>query len=111
MTVSNCQYHCRGWPHHGCNGHFSSLHAFDMHRQGPYDGDRVCLDPADVDGLEPHPVMGRCDHARPRHDRSVTIWRVVMSDKQRKGLERLERRRQPSEHRPGSAVTGAGQDG
>ena len=104
MTESmpkTCTYHCRGWPFRGCNSHFSSLQAFDMHRQGPYDSERVCKDPAEA-GLEPWTHTGRCDHARPKSRRAVTIWRVVMSEKQRQGLARaVAKRVEPQTPREG----------
>ena len=85
-AVKTCTYHCRGYPYGGCDSHFSSLNAFDVHRQGPYDGERVCVEPADVEDLEP--TEGRCDHQRPKVEHAVTIWRVVMSEKQRQALDR-----------------------
>jgi hypothetical protein len=88
-TTKTCIYHCRGHPFGGCDSHFTSLDAFDGHREGPYDGERVCVEPADVDGLELVTAEGRCDHIRPRSDAPVRIWGVVISEKQRAGLERL----------------------
>lgn len=39
----SCRFHCSP-----CGRHFLSLKAFDFHRSGPYSGQRICLDPADL---------------------------------------------------------------
>jgi hypothetical protein len=39
MTTS-CSHHCRS-----CESHFTSLEAFDAHREGPAGGDRACTFP------------------------------------------------------------------
>lgn len=75
--MRTCTYHCRGYPFGGCDSHFSSLRAFDLHRQGPHDGERVCVEPADVSGLELLTAEGRCDHQRPRPDGPIAIWTLA----------------------------------
>jgi hypothetical protein len=37
---ARCSHHCSA-----CCSHFTSLRAFDAHRSGPHDGERVCWDP------------------------------------------------------------------
>jgi hypothetical protein len=42
-VTHHCRYHCRA-----CGGHFTSLEAFDGHRDGPYDHARECSYPVDL---------------------------------------------------------------
>lgn len=60
-----CRYHCTT-----CGSHFSSLSAFDGHREGDADS-RHCIDPDDAvtrngsSRLEVKTQTGRCNLARP----------------------------------------------
>lgn len=69
-----CSYHCRA-----CNCCFSSLKAFDAHRefaeghQGDWDY-RVCLDPMD-DARFVLKATGVCNLARPKKT-SARIWQL-----------------------------------
>jgi len=79
MRTATCTYHCSE-----CGSHFSSLAAFDSHRQGEFgegkfgDG-RFCEEPEDVlDStgnlrLTPLSVEGECRLARPPKV-GVTVW-------------------------------------
>lgn len=47
-----CSHHCAA-----CGSHFTSLGAFDAHRSGPFDGERVCSFPDDAPLVE---LTGSC---------------------------------------------------
>jgi hypothetical protein len=67
--MTKCTNHCGG-----CGSHFHSLRAFDAHRSGPWDGQRLCwaADNKKAERLEP--LHGSCDlTAEDMSD--VRIWR------------------------------------
>jgi hypothetical protein len=45
--MTACKYHCRS-----CGGHFTSLRAFDAHREGPAGSNRDCTFPEDAPLVE-----------------------------------------------------------
>lgn len=55
--MTTCVYHCRT-----CGGHFTSLRAFDAHREGPAGSDRACTYP-DAAGLVER--TGTCNIVNP----------------------------------------------
>jgi hypothetical protein len=73
MAAVSCRCHCRG-----CNGHFTSLRAFDPHRSGPM-SDRRCELPDDLVELE----RGVCRIAGPEHPAAgVTLYGVESNAKE-----------------------------
>ncbi len=60
MSV-HCRYHCRA-----CSGHFTSLEAFDAHREGSAGTHRACSFP---DGAGLVELVGTCNIADPRQPR------------------------------------------
>lgn len=73
MKTPTCTHHCRA-----CGAHFSSLQAFDSHRQGP-SSERYCEVPTGVvdrknrQRLTPLSEHGEC-RIRPNPQSDVTIW-------------------------------------
>ena len=88
MSRTTCTYHCRGYPYSGCDGHFSSLGAFDRHRTGPMH-DRRCVDPVDDDRFEPLTGDGFCAHIRPGPREGVTVWTLAGTAADRERLNAL----------------------
>jgi hypothetical protein len=64
-----CTYHCRA-----CNSHFASEEAFDAHRFGPHNGERVCLEVDQVEALAVKSNDGVCDIAGPETIEGVVVW-------------------------------------
>lgn len=50
--MTYCRCHCSI-----CGSHFTGLEAFDAHRSGPYDGERICSFPDDAGLVE---LIGAC---------------------------------------------------
>ena len=78
---TTCTYHCAT-----CDSHFSSLAAFDLHRQGSYEPyERHCVDPDDVNGDSPYSRLavktnsGYCDLKRGEPSESATIYQMEVS--------------------------------
>lgn len=67
--MTHCRYHCRG-----CGGHFTSLEAFDLHRDGPYDA-RECAYPVDLAEHE-----GVCATVSPTRS-GVTVYSSPRADR------------------------------
>ena len=54
MSKAYCAYHCAA-----CGQHFTSLRAFDFHREGDFEGDRFCVAAPEIKGLQIR-ENGRC---------------------------------------------------
>jgi hypothetical protein len=54
---TTCAYHCRA-----CGSHFTSLEAFDGHREGPAGGNRICSFPESAELVE---LSGSCRVSHP----------------------------------------------
>lgn len=67
MRQRHCQNHCSA-----CGSHFTSVTAFDAHRHGPFDGDRICWPEHDLP-LRPATEDGACDLTATFHE-GITIW-------------------------------------
>jgi hypothetical protein len=57
---TTCTHHCRS-----CESHFTSLEAFDAHREGPAGSDRACTFPELPKGAEWAERTGACKIACP----------------------------------------------
>lgn len=67
-----CTNHCVK-----CGAHFSSLGAFDAHREGPPDA-RRCRNPERVARLAAKSTHGRCDLAAPElRVNGVAVWSLL----------------------------------
>ena len=64
--MTTCAYCCRS-----CGGHFTSLEAFDAHRSGPFDGERVCSYPDDASLIE---LTGTCKIVAGPPQVGVTVY-------------------------------------
>ena len=65
--TSTCSYHCRT-----CGAHFTSLEAFDAHREGPAGGNRTCSFPESAELVE---LTGTCKISDPTTPSvAVTIY-------------------------------------
>jgi hypothetical protein len=69
--MSFCSFHCSG-----CNRHFASLEAFDLHRVGNYETGRFCIDAGACDRLVVASSDGVCRLTRGVNElRQVAIFR------------------------------------
>jgi hypothetical protein len=73
---SHCRYHCRP-----CGGHFTSLEAFDAHREGPAGTHRTCTFPELPAGVELVEQTGICNVASDTAQIGVTIYALVRPGK------------------------------
>lgn len=77
MATRTCRFHCAS-----CDRHFTSLSAFDLHRQGDYDS-RHCADPAEDQRFVLRADDGECRICA-AVIRGIDIWGIEVKD-----LERL----------------------
>jgi hypothetical protein len=104
-----CRYHCRGdGGHKGCSTHFSSLEAFDLHRQADEEGGRTCIPPkavVDDNGinlLHRQTEDGECKVCPP-YPVGITVWTTVRSDRAAGAFSALGAKREtPSEGSTGA---------
>jgi hypothetical protein len=66
---SHCRYHCRS-----CGGHFTSLRAFDAHREGSAGSNRDCTFPEDAPLVE---RTGVCKIAGELPLAGVTVYELA----------------------------------
>lgn len=71
-SASLTQVHCVT-----CHHQFSGITSFDRHRDGPHEGERVCLDPAGIMDKKGAAVF------EPSQERHGVVWRFAASRKQR----------------------------
>jgi hypothetical protein len=74
--VTSCAYHCQS-----CGGHFTSLEAFDAHREGPAGTHRACTFPELPEGVELVEQTGSCKIAAGPSAVGVTIYALVRPGK------------------------------
>jgi hypothetical protein len=75
MKTTTCTHHCRE-----CPSHFTSLEAFDAHREGPAGGDPACTFPELQEGAEWVEQTGACKIACPQAV-GATIYSLVRQGK------------------------------
>jgi hypothetical protein len=66
--MTACTYHCRS-----CGGQFTSLEAFDAHREGPAGSHRTCTFPELPEGVELVEHTGACKIAADPPQTGVTM--------------------------------------
>jgi hypothetical protein len=96
-----CRYHCRGHPYSGCDSHFTSLEAFDLHRAGDHAAKRFCVPPDDVDRLTVETRDGVCRLTRGIPERRGIV--IYGSRRHARDRSRMRQRLRGSESRPARA--------
>jgi hypothetical protein len=76
MSAAHCRYHCRA-----CGSHFTSLEAFDAHREGPAGSHRTCTFPELPAGVELVEETGVCNLASDTAEIGVTIYALIRPGK------------------------------
>ena len=75
--IRRCKYHCRA-----CDSHFTSLAAFDCHRQGTAQ-ERSCADPDTAERLQIVTEQGLCDISGPSDREPVILYEHDTADRLR----------------------------
>ena len=98
-----CTYHCAA-----CGAHFTSLEAFDLHRDGDHAVKRYCLDPDEVPRLAVATTEGFCRLAKPGQELpDVVLYRSRRhADDHERAVLRLRVGERAAERPPGDLDLG-----
>ena len=73
VRTVTCRFHCGG-----CERHFSSEEAFELHRAGSFQkGTRHCRAPETVGKLVAKSEDGRCDIGYSHAVAGITVWQTL----------------------------------